>query len=556
MRGASIAAAALGGALAIATIIGFWLWRAAPVAMPDAPGNGRMACLSYTPFRGDQTPFDQSLVIPAAQIEEDLARLKSETDCVRIYAVNQGLDQVLPIAEKAGLKVLMGLWIGISAADNEIQIARGIELARAHPATIKGIIVGNEVLLRREQTAETLAALLQRVKSETGLPVTYADVWEFWLRHPELADKVDFVTIHVLPYWEDDPVPAADGVIHIDAILQRVHAAMPGKTIYIGETGYPSAGKQREQAVPGLIEQATFIRGFLDYAGRNQLDYNIIEAFDQPWKRALEGTVGGYWGVFDEARTPKFPLRGPVVRTPLPWPWVVGTLALAAVIVWPARTSARSAAGAFFAPMLATGAALAIALQVEHARYAALQWSEWLVEGALVALSIAVAMLGLPRILSGTGAIAPAEPSLAWLRRPWRTTPDAALMLGALQLIAIASAMVVAFGLDFDPRYRDFPIWGFAVPAVVFTLLRLRTPSVTRAGAIEICFAVLLAISAVFIALNENTFTRPEFKESVIAAFRPMLAGVINGNALIWCAMLLVFAFSWATFNPRASTQL
>ena len=25
---------------------------------------------------------------------------------------------------------------------------------------------------------------------------------------------------------------------------------MPGKTVYIGETGYPSAGKQRERAQP------------------------------------------------------------------------------------------------------------------------------------------------------------------------------------------------------------------------------------------------------------------------------------------------------------------
>ncbi len=152
------------------------------------------------------------------------------------------------------------------------------------------------------------------MKAETGLPVTYADVWEFWLRHPELADDVDFVTIHILPYWEDDPVPAGDGVTHIDAILRMVEAEMPGKTIYIGETGYPSAGKQRERALPGLVEQASFIRGFLAYAHERGLDYNVIEAFDQPWKRALEGTVGGYWGVFSEDRISKFPLTGPVAR--------------------------------------------------------------------------------------------------------------------------------------------------------------------------------------------------------------------------------------------------
>src|SRR5512147_1183398 len=112
MNGTRRLAALAGGVLAIVAITGFWLWRATPVPMPDAPG-GRIACVSYTPFRGEQTPFDQSLTIPPQQIEEDLERLKTETDCVRIYAVNQGLDQVVPIAERLGLKVLLGLWIGI-----------------------------------------------------------------------------------------------------------------------------------------------------------------------------------------------------------------------------------------------------------------------------------------------------------------------------------------------------------------------------------------------------------------------------------------------------------
>ncbi len=560
MTGARAFAALMGGVLAIIAATGFWLWRATPVPLPDAPSgpaSGRIACLSYTPFRGEQTPFDQGLVIPPQQIEEDLARLKTETDCVRTYAVNQGLDQVVPIAQRLGLKVLLGLWIGVNATDNEIQIGRGIELARTHPQAIKGIIVGNEVLLRQEQTAAMLASTLKRVRVETGLPVTYADVWEFWLRHPDLADEVDFVTIHILPYWEDDPVPAGDGVAHIDAILRLVHAAMPGKTIFIGETGYPSAGRQREQAVPGLVEQAGFIRGFLAYAHDHGLDYNVIEAFDQPWKRALEGTVGGYWGVFGEDRLSKFPLSGPVARMGSPWPWLGGTIALGLALWWPARRAARSAAAALCAPLLAIGAALAIALQIDHARFAAPHWHEWLLEGSLALLSAAVAMLALPRILASDGtAIASAEDSLAWLRRPWSRRLDSALAMGALQLVAMAGAAVVALGLDFDARYRDFPIWAFAVPAAAFGLLHVRSVrnAAPRATRTELCFASLLALSAIFIALNESIFTRPELRQSIFAAFRPALAGQVNGNALIWCLILAAFAYPW--FAARRSARL
>ena len=39
----------------------------------------------------------------------------------------------------------------------------------------------------------------------------------------------------------------------------------------------------------------------LERAKREHFRVNVIEAFDQPWKRALEGTVGGHWGLFDDA---------------------------------------------------------------------------------------------------------------------------------------------------------------------------------------------------------------------------------------------------------------
>ena len=40
---------------------------------------------------------------------------------------------------------------------------------------------------------------------------------------------------------------------------------------------------------------------------RENYRVNLIEAYDQPWKRQLEGTVGGHWGIYDAyRRQPKF----------------------------------------------------------------------------------------------------------------------------------------------------------------------------------------------------------------------------------------------------------
>src|SRR5437588_4399665 len=46
---------------------------------------------------------------------------------------------------------------------------------------------------------------------------------------------VDFVTIHLLPYWEDFPIPADSAAAHVDAIRRRVAARFPGKDIFIGD---------------------------------------------------------------------------------------------------------------------------------------------------------------------------------------------------------------------------------------------------------------------------------------------------------------------------------
>ena len=58
----------------------------------------------------------------------------------------------------------------------------------------------------------------------------------------------------------------------------------------------------REGARPSPSNQARVIDGNA-WRSRQRENFrvNVIEAFDQPWKRALEGAVGGYWGIIDRA---------------------------------------------------------------------------------------------------------------------------------------------------------------------------------------------------------------------------------------------------------------
>src|SRR3974390_2406014 len=294
-------------AVSATVIAAAWAWLGAPEPGPQAPGGGgeKLYCLSYAPFRGSQTPLDPGTIISAAQIaaqiEDDLSRLAKITDCVRSYSVDDGLDQIASIAARHGLKVMQGLWLSGHDEKNRFQIETAIALANRYPDTVRAVVVGNEVLLRGEMSATSLGDIIRAVKARVHVPVTYADVWEFWLRNRDIATAVDFVPIHILPYWEDFPIPARHAVAHVETIRNQVVAAFPGKEVIIGEVGWPSAGRMREGALPSPANQARVIQDVLALAARQKFRVNVIEAFDAPWKRALEGTVGGHWGLLDAA---------------------------------------------------------------------------------------------------------------------------------------------------------------------------------------------------------------------------------------------------------------
>ena len=391
-------------------IAALWWWLATPITLARAPidPNAKLQCVSYAPFRGAQTPLIPTTQISPEQIAQDLAQLAKITDCVRTYSIENGLDQVPALAAKVGLKVIQGIWLSSNRIKNLAQIAVAIELTKEHPGVITALVVGNEVLLRGEMTTSDLAANIRSVKSRVTVPVTYADVWEFWLRNREVYDAVDFVTIHILPYWEDIPVRAKFAAGHVDDIRKRMAVAFPNKEILIGETGWPSAGRMREGALPSRTNQARVVSEILDLAKREKFRVNLIEAYDQPWKRQLEGTVGGYWGLIDDAqRAVKYPPGEPISNYPF-WKLQMGCgMALSAFVFlagwltlrrrpWKPRLAAWIAVGTS-----ATTAGMLLGVAADKMYYESYGAGGWLQWGALLAAAIASPMLCANAAMSG-----------------------------------------------------------------------------------------------------------------------------------------------------------
>jgi len=287
-----------------------WAYLNRPTREPPWPA--RIQGFAFSPFRANEDPTHFQMPTDA-EIEEDLALLEGKANAVRTYSVGATLADVPELAERHGLNVALGAWLDSHLDKNEEQLKTLIDLASSHQNVVR-VVVGNEVLYRGDLPVAELEKYLDRARAAIGQPVGTAETWHTWLAYPELAQHVDYIGVHLLPYWEGVPVDAA--VDYSFAQLKRLQQAFPHKPIVIAEIGWPSRGRTRESAVASEANEALFLRRFLHRAERGQIKYYVMEAFDQPWKAYQEGAVGSYWGVYDVNRQPKFAFTEPIVRVP------------------------------------------------------------------------------------------------------------------------------------------------------------------------------------------------------------------------------------------------
>ncbi len=335
------------------------LWALSEKRVPAPDIHGPLASVSYGKHPDKQ--------VGIAEIRSDLDMLAPHTRAVRTYSSTQGLQNVPQLAAQAGLRVTAGAWLGGSLDDaewqgnlpdasngkryrervaararNSAELAAIIDIARKN-SNIDGLVLANEAIYRGEtilfdnetlspeevslvraaaqvsKAEETrvkerinvgrLIKAIRDVKRQVSVPVTTGEIWSVWRDHPELVAAVDYIAVHILPYWEGAPDQSA-----VDAAIggyNQLRQMYPGKRIVIAEFGWPSAGYNFKLAQPGHFEQAHVIRDFIARANAMGIDYNIIEAFDQPWKIS-EGSVGAYWGLFNDSLKQKFSWTGAI----------------------------------------------------------------------------------------------------------------------------------------------------------------------------------------------------------------------------------------------------
>jgi glucan 1,3-beta-glucosidase len=284
----------------------------------------------------------------------------------------------------------------------------------------------------------------------------------------------------------------------------------------------------REGAQPSLANQASVIQDVLALAKRANFHVNVIEAFDQPWKRQLEGTVGGHWGLLDATnRDFKFKWGVPV-SSHQDWIWqALGGIAFAALIFFAAARARNDNAPLtdwVAVTIIAIAGGVTIGWAIENASYESFGAGGIARSAALILVALAAPLLAANALLSRR-----ALPQFSDVLNGG-ALERTARALGWVFIAVTVLALMLALGLAFDPRYRDFPYAALTSAIVpLFILVVAGARSGRSRGVAEMLAAAVLVLCAAFIGWNET----PE-----------------NWQAMWLCALLVLLALtlSW----PRA----
>jgi len=298
--------------------------------------SGVSEAVCYSGFRTGQHPDrgDGAVNPGYDEILEDLQILAEQTPfrLFRLYDCEENSQMVLEVIReyKLDFKVMLGIWLRaeLSAHEtcewltepipqktldenkqlNQLEIAKGIELANEYKDIIVAVNVGNEILVEWNDhmvSIDSAVAYVKRVQQAVEQPVTVADNYKWWADHgTELANMVDFVAIHVYPIWEGKDID--EGMSYTIENVEEVMAALPGAQIVISEAGWATIASEFG-ARASQEKQKQYIWDLMEWSKQNNITTFIFEAFDEDWKGNPKDPLGAekHWGLYTVNREPK-----------------------------------------------------------------------------------------------------------------------------------------------------------------------------------------------------------------------------------------------------------
>lgn len=287
--------------------------------------------INYSGYRKGQSPLNK-MYPSKEEILEDL-RLLKDYDYIRLFDCSEHAYKVLELIteHKLNYKVMLGLSMAAESnyenhpyfyrfseailnkhkAINQLRVQEIIDLGNRYQSIVSAISIGNEVQspwVNNLVHEKRLIEVAQWIKEKTKLPVTYCEEYQYWLEGlDDLADTVDFISMHSYPAWRNIPIHQACEALIND--FYAVKKKYPNKDVIITETGWPtkSHGAKIKQEDATIENQKTYSLDILKFSKENNTLVYLFEAFDEPWKGETDPhEPEKNWGLFDVNRIKKW----------------------------------------------------------------------------------------------------------------------------------------------------------------------------------------------------------------------------------------------------------
>ncbi|KAI1137665.1 glycoside hydrolase family 17 protein [Hypoxylon sp. FL0543] len=283
--------------------------------------------VDYTPIN---VQFPDCLKNPPSQnnVTRDVAVLSQLTNTIRLYGTDCNQTEMTIHALKQlklenDIKIWLGVWQDNNDTTNERQLSRMWNILDEYGADpFKGLIIGNEILFRKQMTADQLGKLLDSVRSNLtahnwNLPVATSDLGDNW--NSQLAQISDYIMGNIHPFFAG--VNAKDAASWTWSFWHNKAASFfkaDNEKNVISEIGWPTQGgtdcgdasvtECPDGSVAGIDELNTLMENWVCQALVNGTNYFWFEMFDEPWKISFD-TPGeeweDHWGLMDVNRNLK-----------------------------------------------------------------------------------------------------------------------------------------------------------------------------------------------------------------------------------------------------------
>ncbi|MFT6268842.1 MAG: exo-beta-1,3-glucanase (GH17 family) [Alphaproteobacteria bacterium] len=295
-----------------------------PVFDPTIDGKWIGLGISYGSYRDNESPHKGS-VSSEQDILEDMTLLSTNADMpwnlIRMYAADGASEQVLKTIKKHKLpvRVMQGAWLSSTQTDekNEQQISEVIRLANEYKGIVVSVNLGNEIFVDWSAHKLELSDIpkylkwVEKVQSETDVPVTLADDYNFWNKpwSQEIAQALDYIVLHAYAMWNSQPLENA--MPWTENIFHNIQALHPTKQIALGESGWATSSIATNGDECQIIAEASeesqkiFFDAYRQWLKDNRIVSFYFEAFDEKWKGGEDqpdGIAEKNWGIYHTDR--------------------------------------------------------------------------------------------------------------------------------------------------------------------------------------------------------------------------------------------------------------